>query len=142
MSINLQNSHLKDDIENFHSLAGLRVLVVDDDTDSCVLTSFFLETCGALVMTATSAFEALQALKQFKPDILISDIAMPEVDGYSLIRKLRAFDIPLKTIPAIALTGMSLQEGGVLAFKSGFQAYFVKPFDIENLVTEIVKLLK
>ena len=142
MLIDVQNSHLKDDIENFQSLAGLRVLVVDDDTDSGDLTNFYLEIYGAQVMTATSVFDALTLVKQFKPDILISDIAMPEVDGYSLIRKFRTLDLPLRTIPAIALTAIPLQEGGVLAFESGFQAYLVKPFDIENLVAEIVKLLK
>lgn len=142
MSIDVQNSHLKDGIENFHSLTGVRILVVDDDTDSSNLISFFLEISGAQVITATSAFDALALVKQFKPNILISDIAMPEVDGYSLIRKLRTLDLPLKTIPAIALTTLSLQAGRDFAFECGFQAYLVKPLELEDLVTEIVKLLK
>lgn len=141
MSIDPQNSHLKDSIENFHSLAGLRVLVVDDNADNNDLTSLSLESYGAQVMTATSAFDALTLVKQFEPNILISDIAMPEADGYSLIRKLRMLDAPLKTIPAIAVTAMSIQEGSTFAFESGFQVYLIKPFKLEDLVREIVKLL-
>ena len=71
------------------ALAGIKALVVDDDQDSCDLTRFLLEIYGIEVMTAVSALDALEVIKKFQLDILISDIAMPDVDGYSLIRRIR-----------------------------------------------------
>ncbi|NEQ27875.1 MAG: response regulator, partial [Microcoleus sp. SIO2G3] len=89
MSNDSENIHPDDDIDDFQPLEGLRVLVVDDDADNCNLIAFILESAGAEVMTAASAVEALQVMGQFEPNLLISDIAMPEVDGYSLIRRVR-----------------------------------------------------
>lgn len=141
MLINSNNCHPNNDIKNFQPLVGLRALVVDDDIDSCALISFFLESYGVKVMTAASVLEALTVIKLFEPNILVSDIAMPKIDGYSLIRKIRALDTPLSTIPAIAVTAVSIESGRALAFKSGFQAYLTKPFELDDLVKEIVKLL-
>ncbi|NJM73599.1 MAG: response regulator [Scytonema sp. RU_4_4] len=136
-----ENRHLKNDTKNFQTLDGLRILIVDDDTDSLVLTRFLLETYGVDIMTATSALEALEVIKQFIPDVLIIDIAMPEVDGYSLIRRIRTLEPPQKEIPAIALTAIDSEEGCVLAFKCGFQSYLMKPADPDELATQITHLL-
>ncbi|MBW4504079.1 MAG: response regulator [Scytonema hyalinum WJT4-NPBG1] len=136
-----ENRHPNDDIINFQTLDGLRIVVVDDDADSLVLTSFILESCGVQTVTATSALEALEIIQQYVPDVLIIDIAMPEVDGYSLIRKVRTLNSPQNQIPAIALTAMDSEEGRDLALKLGFQSYLIKPSDPNDIVTEIVNIL-
>ncbi len=141
MSNTSQNRHPNDDIINFQTLDGLRIVVVDDDADSLVLTSFILESCGVQTVTATSALEALDLIQQYVPDVLIIDIAMPEVDGYSLIRKVRTLNSPQNQIPAIALTAMDSEEGRDLALKLGFQSYLIKPSDPNDIVTEIVNIL-
>jgi CheY-like chemotaxis protein len=136
-----ENRHPDDDVKKSQTLDGLRIVVVDDDTDSLVLTTFILESYGVQIMTATSALEALEVIKQFTPDILIIDIAMPEVDGYSLIRRVRTLNPPQNEIPAIAITAMDSEEGRDLALTSGFQSYLIKPIDPNELVTEIANLL-
>ncbi|KAB8317879.1 response regulator [Tolypothrix campylonemoides VB511288] len=142
MSNDSENFHPDDDIDDFEPLEGLRVLVVDDDADNCNLIAFILESAGAQVMTAASAVEALQVMGQFEPNLLISDIAMPEVDGYSLIRRVRTLAPPLGAIPAIAVTAMDIQQGRNLAFMSGFEAYLMKPVEPTELITEIIKLIE
>lgn len=142
MSNDSENFHPDDDIDDFEPLEGLRVLVVDDDADNSNLIAFILESAGARVMTAASAVEALQVMGQFEPNLLISDIAMPEVDGYSLIRRVRTLDPPLGAIPAIAVTAMDIQEGRKLAFMSGFEGYLMKPVEPAELITEIIKLIQ
>ncbi|WP_035139953.1 response regulator [Fischerella sp. PCC 9605] len=136
-----ENHHLNSDRKDFQPLDGLQILVVDDDIDNCVLTSFLLEGYGVQVITAASALEALELIKQLEPHLLIVDIAMPEVDGYSLISKVRNFHEPLRKIPAIAVTAIDAQEESGFALKYGFQAYLTKPVDPTDLVTEIVKLV-
>lgn len=136
-----ENCHLNDDRKNFHTLDGLRIVVVDDDTDSLILTTFILESYGVQIITATSALETLELIKQFIPDIFIIDIAMPEVDGYSLIRIIRTLGSPHNEIPAIALTAIDSEEGRDLALKSGFQSYLMKPTEPDELATEIVHLV-
>ena len=142
MSNDSENFHPEDDIDDFQPLEGLRVVVVDDDADNCNLIAFILESAGIQVMTAASAVEALQVIRQFEPNLLISDIAMPEVDGYSLIRRVRTLDPPLGGIRAIAVTAMDIQEGRDLAFRSGFEAYLMKPVEPTELITEIIKLIE
>ncbi|RUR83194.1 hypothetical protein PCC6912_25680 [Chlorogloeopsis fritschii PCC 6912] len=141
MSSDLDNNHLKDDREDFQPLDGLRILVVDDDVDNCVLFAFILESYGVQVMTSESAIEALEILQQFEPNVLISDIAMPEVDGCSFIRRVRTLNPPLGEIPAIAITAMCTEEDRNFALKSGFQSYLSKPVEPTDLATEIVKII-
>jgi CheY-like chemotaxis protein len=124
-------------VNNFPNLNGLRIVVVDDDSDNLELTSIILETYGVQVMKATSASEALEIVRQFEIDLLISDIAMPQEDGYSLIRQIRQ----VKQIPAIALTALAMPEERSKALKSGFQLYLTKPVEPMNLVTEVAKLV-
>ncbi|KYC35051.1 two-component system response regulator [Scytonema hofmannii PCC 7110] len=140
MSNNLKIGHLDRDVKDTHSLDDLRILVVDDDPDSSMLLAFILESYGSQVMIASSSIEALGILKEFEPNFLISDIVMPQVDGYSLIRRIRNLDSPLRTIPSVAVTVVKPEEGHKLALISGFQAYLIKPVDPDNLITEINKL--
>jgi PAS domain S-box-containing protein len=123
------------------SLQGLKVLVVDDEADTRELVGEVLKECGSEVITSGSAAEALVALEQFKPDILISDLGMPDEDGYSLISKIRA--LPPERggqIPAAALTAYARAEDRMRVLRSGFQFHLPKPVDSAELVTVVASL--
>ncbi|MCF2149248.1 ATP-binding protein [Desmonostoc muscorum LEGE 12446] len=122
-------------------LAGLCILVVDDDADTCDYLSFVLEQAGATVILAASADEALQVLVQSTPDILLSDIGMPDMDGYMLIRQVRS--LPLEQggqIPAIALTAYAGEINQQQAIAAGFQKHLSKPVEPEYLLRTITSL--
>lgn len=122
-------------------ISGLRVLLVDDETDSRDLLKFVLESCGAQVMTSGSAAKALEIIRSESFDVLISDIGMPEEDGYSLIRKIR--DLPNEqggNVPAIALTAYARAEDRVHALRSGFQMHIAKPVESSELITVVANL--
>ncbi|MFQ4141963.1 response regulator [Chlorogloeopsis sp. ULAP02] len=142
VSSNSDSLHLKNDRKIFQSLDGLRILVVDDSADSCLLVSFILEGYGVKVMTATTALEALEVMEQFKPNLLISDIVMPGVDGYSFIRRVRNLNLTLRAIPAIAVTAMCREEDRNLAISCGFQSYLSKPIDPTDLALEVLRLIE
>ena len=123
------------------SLQGLKVLVVDDEADTRELIGEVLKECGAEVITSRSAAEALVALEQHKPDILISDLGMPDEDGYSLISQIRA--LPSERggqIPAAALTAYARAEDRMRVLRSGFQFHLPKPVDSAELVTVVASL--
>ena len=122
-------------------LDGLRVLVVDDDPDAVDLMSAILTGAGAVVSGARSAPEALERLRAWRPDVLVSDIEMPEEDGYSFIRKVRALDEARggKT-PAIALTAYGRRQDRVLSLSAGFSMHVPKPVDPGEFTTIIASL--
>jgi signal transduction histidine kinase/ActR/RegA family two-component response regulator len=123
------------------SLKGLRVLVVDDEPDTRRLLRTVLEQCGSEVTTAGSAAEAIAAFIQSKPDILISDIGMPEEDGYELIGKLRAAEAGHSVrIPAIALTAYARVEDRIRALNAGFQVHVPKPIEPVELLAVVASL--
>ena len=123
------------------SLAGLRVLAVDDEPDTRELLRAVLEQCGSEVATAGSAAEALEMFARTKPDVLISDIGMPEEDGYQLIGKVRALEANLgERIPAIALTAYARVEDRVRALTAGFQVHVPKPIEPAELVAVVASL--
>ncbi|HEY0099788.1 MAG TPA: ATP-binding protein [Pyrinomonadaceae bacterium] len=123
------------------SLEGLRVLVVDDEADTRGLLRKVLEGCGSEVMTAGSVAEALESIAQTKPDVLISDIGMPEEDGYELIGKLRALETGRAgRIPAIALTAYARVEDRVRALTAGFQVHVPKPIEPAELIAVVASL--
>ena len=125
----------------FSALKDLLVLVVDNNVDNLVLLRNLFEEYEVRVITASSAGEALQAIAQLKPDILISDIVMPGEDGYSLIRKIRNLETKQKRqLPAIALTAAILEDGRTLALKAGFQMYETKPINFDKLLTAVAHL--
>ncbi|OUL31794.1 response regulator [Nostoc sp. 106C] len=142
MTTNAEDPHPQEDTKNFQSLDSLRVLLVDDNEDSLILTTFILENIGLQVKTATSVSQALETIKQLNFDILISDIAMPDVDGYSLIRKIRESSISTqRQIPAIALTALSSDESRSMALASGFQSFVNKPVEPTVLLAEIKRVI-
>jgi CheY-like chemotaxis protein len=124
-------------------LANLRVLVVDDEADMRDLISAILEQTGAEIKVVTSAIEVLETLPSFKPDILISDIGMPEMDGYELLRQIKR--LPPEqggSVPAIALTAYAGEVNQQQALAAGFQRHMAKPVEPEALVKAIVALVK
>lgn len=124
-------------------LRGLRVLVVDDEVDMRDLVNFILSEDGAKVRVAASAAEALLILDQFQPDVLVSDIGMPEVDGYTLMRQVRARPPhQCGQIPAIALTAYAGEINQQQALAAGFQIHVSKPVEPAELVQAIVTLVK
>ncbi|QLE48746.1 GAF domain-containing protein [Nostoc sp. C057] len=124
-------------------LSGLKILVVDDDADMREFLPFMLEQYGATVTAVASAIAALTALSQSQPNLIISDIGMPEMDGYMLMRQIRSLK-PEKggTIPAIALTAYAGEMDYQQAIAAGFQQHISKPVDPEELVKAIGSLIK
>ncbi len=123
-------------------LNGLRILIVEDEADARELLATILEQSGAQVISFASATEAFNVLCQSRVDVLVSDIGMPKVDGYELIRKVRAFEAQRKEqhIPAIALTAYARESDRNLALEAGFQVHLIKPFDPDELVSVVAKL--
>jgi CheY-like chemotaxis protein len=122
-------------------LDGLRVLAVDDEVDARQLLAAVLERCGAEVRTCASASEALEALKQYKPDVLVSDIGMPDEDGYSLMEKVRASEAGRgQRIPAVALTAYARVEDRLRALSAGYNMHVPKPVEPAELAMVIASL--
>jgi CheY-like chemotaxis protein len=117
-------------------LPGMKILLIDDEADTRDLLVRMLSTYGAEARAAGSAAEALILLSEWRPDILVSDISKPEVDGYSFIRQVRAGTCN-PTIPAIALTAHARAEDGRLALEAGFQEHFSKPLSLADLALSI-----
>jgi signal transduction histidine kinase/CHASE3 domain sensor protein/ActR/RegA family two-component response regulator len=125
-----------------HLLNGLRVLAVDDEVDARELLAELLSANGVEVRVAASGVDALATLKQWRPDVLISDIGMPEMDGYELLRELRLKETNGKhtRLPALALTAYATAEDRMRALQSGFQMHIAKPVDPEELTTVLASL--
>lgn len=122
-------------------LDGLLILVVDDEKDTRQLLVQALTFHGATVETAASVGEALQIIEAKNPDVLVSDIGMPDEDGYSLIRKVRALsDAQHKNIPAVALTAFTRAQDRMRALSAGYQNHVSKPVDLDELATVIASL--
>jgi CheY-like chemotaxis protein len=107
------------DTSEMGRLQNVRVLIVDDDCDTCSVMSRLLIQTGAVVATATDVDSGLAEVQRFKPDILVSDIGMPDRDGYDLIREVRARGHSFQKLPAIALTALA-------AARAGFQVHVSK----------------
>jgi PAS domain S-box-containing protein len=122
-------------------LDGLRVLLVDDDPDALELLTTVLGSAGAAVRTATSAECALDSIRQFRPHVLVSDIGMPDEDGYSLIRRLRVLS-PEEggNIPSIALTAYTRGDDRTRALAAGFTTHIGKPVGPTELVQAVANL--
>ncbi|MBD1852537.1 response regulator [Cyanobacteria bacterium FACHB-502] len=122
-----------------HSLSNVDVLVVDDEADTRNLLTVVLERAGATVRSADSVNEALHMIERSQPDILISDVGMPEQDGYALIRQVRENESErVGTIPAIALTAYAREEDRRQLLKAGFQLHLSKPVESTALVAAVV----
>jgi len=118
-------------------LRGLRVLVVDDDADAVALFATTLRMQGADTRTAMSVAEAFQILEDWTPDLLLSDINMPEEDGYSFIGRIRKQG---RTFPAVAVTAYGRWEDRVKALSGGFQTHVAKPVEPRELIAIVASL--
>jgi len=124
-------------------LRGRRILVVDDDADARELLTTLFQEGGARVSSAASAAQALALLKQETPDLLVSDIGMPEMDGYALIREVRRGDAERGgRVPAVALTAYARMEDRSAALQAGFDTHVAKPLNSSELLGVAVSLLR
>ncbi len=121
-------------------LAQVNILLVEDQVDARELLAFLLEQAGASVTAVSSAAEALAALGQSLPDLLVSDINLPETDGYALIQQVRAIEAAAN-LPAIALTALTSPAAQSRIFASGFQLYLSKPVNPAQLIAAIANQL-
>jgi CheY-like chemotaxis protein/anti-sigma regulatory factor (Ser/Thr protein kinase) len=127
--------------EELPQLSGVRILVVDDQQDSRAFLGTLLQNQGATVCSAGSAPEALQAFARERPDVVVSDIAMPGEDGYDLIRQLRA--LPASDgghTPAVALTAYVRHEDAAAALAAGYQRHIRKPVIVSELIGAVAEL--
>ena len=122
-------------------LEGLRIVLVDDDPDARDLLTTVLMQRSAEVFAAESASEAFQLVKQERPDVLISDIAMPEEDGYTLIRRVRTLsEEEGGRTPSIAVTAYAGRADRNRALEAGFDAHYPKPIDIDGLIDRLLDI--
>jgi PAS domain S-box-containing protein len=120
------------------SFSGIHVLIVDDDPDTLELLSAALTQRNARVTTASSAAEAMRALNFFRPDVLISDIAMPGTNGYELIQQVNARDVG-PGIPAIAITAYAREEDKARALAAGYQSFLAKPVELGEFISAVAE---
>jgi two-component system CheB/CheR fusion protein len=122
-------------------IGGLRIMLVDDVEDAVLVVKTLLEFQGAVVFTATGARDALATMEREPVDLLISDISMPEMDGYALLRAARAMP-RCAALPAVAVTGLGRDQDIAQAREAGFMAHLGKPLSIARLLAIIPELLK
>jgi PAS domain S-box-containing protein len=131
-----------DGVEPGVPLDSIRLLVVEDEADTLEFLRRLLSTHGATVLTAANAGEALSLVRSGKPDLLISDIGLPEVDGYDLIQRVRREPSPGRDIPAIALTAYARSEDRTRALRAGYQAHIAKPVEPNELLAMIASFVE
>ncbi|MCU0549381.1 MAG: response regulator [Leptolyngbya sp. Prado105] len=119
-------------------LQDLRLLVVDDDRDSRDMMVAALESEGAEVISVASARSAFEALSNWRPDVILSDIRMPDADGYQFLQSLQSRGF---NIPAIAVTAFVRDEDRQAAFDAGYQHHLSKPVDLDLLYQTIAQLM-
>ncbi|MBX3244106.1 MAG: response regulator [Acidobacteria bacterium] len=132
-------------LNNGRPLEGFRILIIEDDSDSREVLQLFLEQNGASVVSAPNArtgFTTLTEMRGHLPNLIVSDLAMPDEDGYSLMTRIREL-VPAEggQVPSIALSAFATNESMDRAFKAGFNKYLTKPFEPDTLVSEIADLL-
>jgi signal transduction histidine kinase/CHASE1-domain containing sensor protein len=124
-------------------LSGVNVLLVDDDSDTLTLMATALKRRHANVTAVSSAGEAIQEITRKRPDVLVSDIAMPDEDGYGLIRKIRSLEKGAsENLPAVAITAYAKEEDRDRALSAGFQIYLAKPVELTELISVVARAAK
>jgi CheY-like chemotaxis protein len=122
------------------ALIGIAVLAVDNDPDNLDVIEHVITEFGGSVRTATDAREVVEILRTWRPDVMLLDIAMPEVDGYDLLDAIRR-DATLRAIPAVAVTGHAFDHDKRRAVDAGFARHVTKPVDIDVLIRVIAELV-
>ena len=124
-------------------LRDRQILVVDDDRDTREMLRFILQQAGGQAVAVGSVAEAIESYKSSPPDLIVTDIGMPEYNGYALIALIRAHDNELgRTTPIIALTAYTSPADEETALAAGFQKYMSKPFDPGEIIEEICQSLR
>jgi CheY-like chemotaxis protein len=127
-------------------LEGIKILVIEDDPDSREVLHLLLEQSGAEVNSTHSAQEAINLLRELNgnlPDVIISDLAMPNEDGYSLIERIRKLTAETGgEIPALALSAFASNDNKNKAYSAGFQKYHTKPFEPDVIIQDILEIVK
>jgi CheY-like chemotaxis protein len=143
---NQENSQTMSDYSNSQfrgksaALQGLKVLIVEDDADARAVMRRIVLDMGADALPVKGVDQALAAIDEFKPDILVSDLGMPDQDGYDLIRQVRDRGFSHQDLPAIALTAFARSEDRRRALLAGFQMHVAKPVDPHEIVAAIAAL--
>ena len=119
----------------------LPILLADDDVGICLLVKEYLELSGYLVVTANNGLQALKLLETYRPHLLISDIKMPQVDGYELVRQVRQKP-EFRLLPVILLTEYGSTQERIRGYQTGCDVYLPKPFEIEELGAVVRNLLE
>jgi CheY-like chemotaxis protein len=123
-------------------LSGLTIVVVEDHDDARRYLALFLSRLGANVALARNAVEGLEAIRNNSPNLVLSDIAMPGVDGFELLREIRALGPEAGgSVPVIAVTALAAQADRTRILNAGFQAYLTKPFTPNRLIETILTVL-
>jgi CheY-like chemotaxis protein len=123
------------------SLDGLKVLIVDDDSDNLQLFAFLFEAYGAEVAAVSSASDAFQAVLEWRPDVLVSDVRMPDEDGHMLMRRIRGLTVEQGgQMPAIALTANAKESDRLQALAAGYQQHLAKPVDPDVLLQAVLEM--
>jgi two-component system, cell cycle response regulator DivK len=121
-------------------MVGWCVLVVDDEQDSLDIARMMLEFAGAKVLTATDGQEALAMIERTRPHFILSDLSMPEMDGWQLIRELN-LEPRTREIPVIALTAHAMSGDRERALQAGFVNYITKPLDTDKFITQLLSMV-
>jgi CheY-like chemotaxis protein len=121
-------------------LSGWDIVVIDDEEDSLMVAEIVLSEYGARIHTASDGEEGLAVIRKVKPRFVISDLSMPVLDGWGLIKKMQQ-DPALREIPAIALTAHAMAGDRERAVAAGFHNYLTKPLTVETFIQDLVKLL-
>ena len=130
-------------MERNDGLKGIRVLVVEDERDTRQILTFIFEQSGAAVVAASSFDEALKVYQEIEPSVLVSDIGMPDFNGYALITRIREEDKKRgRLTPAIALTAYTSDADRQQALSAGFQKYVSKPFEPARLIEAVLDLVR
>ncbi len=124
------------------NLNGLKILIVEDDPYTLETLSESLSGFGAETLLASKVSQALEVLRSEVPNVIVSDIAMPDEDGYSFIRKLRNQETPVRMVPALALTAYASEDDLKKVLEAGFDTHMSKPFEVLELGSEIMRLVK
>ncbi len=127
---------------SLNRLSNLTIVVVEDDDDTRRYLGLFLGRLGANVVVARNAFEGLEAIKNNRPNLVVSDITMPGMDGFGLLREIRALGPDAGgSVPVIAMTALVTHADRARILNAGFQAYLPKPFTPDRLVETILTVL-
>lgn len=133
----------KEPLTTLGDLSGIRVMAIDDEEDALTLLRVVLETAGADVEVVSSPLAALARIEAFRPDVIVVDLGMPEMDGFELISRIRASAIPaIRDVPAAALTAFARSEDRTKALRSGFEMHLAKPVDPGELVASVATLAR